>query len=104
MFTRPSCVDEHIHVLLEEIYSILESVKKHQLRISSAQCQSMEELIKVLGRLVEKQSKMLQEVMIGNRTRQLHYEATLNVLAEQQRQVLELLTKWSENSFISISS
>ena len=104
MFLRPSCVDEHVHVLLEEIYNILESVKKHQLHISNAQCQSMEELIKVLGQLVKKQSKMLQEIMIGNHTRQLHYEATLNVLAEQQRQVLELLTKWSENSFISISS
>lgn len=104
MFTRPSCVDEHVHALLEEIYDILKAVKKHQMCISEVQCQSMAELLKVLGQLVEKQSKLLREVLIGNNMRQLHYEATLNVLAEQQRQVLELLTKWSENSFISITS
>lgn len=103
MFTNPSCVDEHVHVLLEEIHSILASVKKHQLRISEAQCKSMDELVKVLGRLVDKQGKVLNEVLVGNHMRQLHYETTLNVLAEQQRQMIELLTKWSENSFINIS-
>ena len=104
MFTNPSCVDEHVHALLEEIYGILASVKKHQLRISEAQCKSMDELVKVLGRLVDKQGKVLNEVLVGNNMRQLQYETTLNVLAEQQRQMIELLTKWSENSFINISS
>jgi len=104
MFTNPSCVDEHVHLLLEEIYDILNSVKKHQMRISEAQCKSMDELVKVLGRLVEKQGKMLKEVLVGHHMRQLHYETTLNVLAEQQRQVIELLTKWSENSFINVNN
>ena len=104
MFLSPSSVDEHVHALLEEIYNLLQSVKKHQLRISDVQCKSMDELVKVTAKMIERQGKVLEEVLLGNRMRQLHYEVTLNVLAEQQRKVLELIRKLSENSYISIGS
>ena len=104
MFLSPSSVDEHVHALLEEIHDLLQSVKKHQLRISNVQCKSMDELVKVAAKLIERQGKVLEEVLLGNRMRQLHYEVTLNVLAKQQRKVLELVKKLSENSYISIGS
>ena len=105
MFLSPTSVDEHVHALLEEIHGILEDVRNHQLKISNAQCQSMEELLKVLRRMIDKQGKMLNEVLLGNRVRQLQYEGTLNALAEQQQKVLNLLEKWTtENCFININT
>ena len=105
MFLSPTSVDEHVHALLEEIHGILEDVRAHQLKISNAQCKSMEELLKVLRRMIDKQGKMLNEVLLGNRVRQLQYEGTLNALAEQQQKVLNLLEKWTtENCFININT
>lgn len=66
----------------------------------------MEELVNVLGGMLKRQGKVLKEVLIGNRLRQIHYETTLNVLAEQQRQTIELLKKWTastEDDFVTIS-
>lgn len=103
MFLRPSFVDEHVHALLEEIHGILEDVRAHQMKISNVQCQSMEELLKVLRSMIDKQGKMLNEVLLGNRVRQLQYEGVLDALAKQQQKVLDLLEKWTtENCFINV--
>lgn len=97
MFQQPSSTDEHVHAVLEEMHSILEDVRKHQLQISNAQCMTMERLLKAVCKMVKKQGKLLKEVMIGNRTRQLHYEATLTAIAEQQRQIIDALRKFSDD-------
>lgn len=103
MFLSPISVDEHVHVLLEEIHGILETVRAHQLHISNSQCKSMEELLNVLRKMVDKQGKMLKEVLLGNRVRQLQYESTLDALAQQQQKIIEMLEKWnSENNFITL--
>ena len=104
MFLHPNSVDEHLHALLEEIHGIIEDVRAHQLRISNAQCKTMEELLKVLRKMIEKQGKMLEEVLLGNRVRQLQYESTLDALAQQQRKIIEILEKWNlENNFITLN-
>lgn len=67
----------------------------------------MDELVNVLGGMLKRQGKLLKEVLIGNRLRQIHYETTLNVLAEQQRQTIELLKKWTasaEDDFVTIKT
>ena len=92
----------HINSLLLELRSMLGHIKKHQLRISDAQCKSMDELVKVVSQLVKKQEKVLEEVLLGNRVRQLHYEATLNILAEQQQKMLGVLEKTMEESFVNV--
>ena len=105
MFLRPNSVDEHVHGLLEDMHSILEDVRKHQLQISNAQCATMERLLKVVCQLIKKQSKMvkkqsdtLRELMLGNHTRQLQYEATLTAIAEQQAQMMDALAKMSDDA------
>ena len=104
MFLHPNSVDEHLHALLEEIHGIIEDMRAHQLRISDAQCKTMEELLKVLRKMIEKQGKMLEEVLLGNRVRQLQYESTLDALAQQQRKIIEILEKWNlENNFITLN-
>lgn len=103
MFLKPSSTDEHVHSVLEEMHSVLENVRKHQLQISNAQCATMERLLKAIRKVVKKQSKVLKEVMIGNRTRQLHYEGTLTAIAEQQRHILEALAKFTDdNAFVQL--
>lgn len=105
MFLQPNSTDEHVHSVLEEMHYILEDVRKHQLQISNAQCKTMETLLKAIRKMVKKQSKVLKEVMIGNRTRQLHYEATLTAIAEQQRQILEALAKFTDdNAFVQLDA
>ena len=105
MFLSPTSVDEHVHALLEEIHGILEDVRAHQLKIRNAQCQSMEELLKALRRMIDKQGKMLTEVLLGNRVRQLQYEGTLDALAKQQEKVMDLIEKWTtENCFINVNT
>ena len=103
MFLSTSSTDDHVHSVLEDMHSILEDVRKHQLQISNTQCMTMERLLKALKKMVKKQSKMLKEVMIGNRTRQLHYEATLSAIAQQQQQIIDVLSKFSEdNAFVQL--
>jgi hypothetical protein len=63
----------------------------------------MERLLKAIRKMVKRQSKVLKEVMIGNRTRQLHYEATLTAIAEQQRQIIEAFAKFTDdNAFVQL--
>ena len=98
--------DQRVHSALNEMRRILEDVKKHQMQISEKQCRSMDELVNVLGGMLKRQGKLLKEVLIGNRIRQIQYETTLNVLAEQQRQTIELLKRWTastEDDFVTIS-
>lgn len=73
------------------------------------QCKSMDELVKVVHKLVKRQGKVLEEVILGTRVRQLHYEATLNILAEQRQKILsvlernmDVLEKNMEESFVNI--
>ena len=63
----------------------------------------MDELVKVVSQLVKKQEKVLEEVLLGNKVRQLHYEATLNILAEQQQKMLRVLEKNMEESFVNVT-
>ena len=97
--------DQRVHSPLNEMRRILEDVKNHQMQISEKQCRSMDELVNVLGGMLKRQGKLLKEVLIGNRIRQIQYETTLNVLAEQQRQTIELLKRWTastEDDFVTI--
>ena len=103
MFCSPQ-TDEHVHSLLEEVFEILASVRKTQMNITQTQCKSMEAAVRVLTSMLEKQSKMIEELKINSNMRQLQYEATLNILAEQQRQTIELLEKHFNESFVSIKS
>jgi hypothetical protein len=105
MFCSPAVqVDEHVHALLEEIFQILASVRKTQLNISQNQCKSMEAAVRVLTSMLNKQSKMIEELKINSNMRQLQYEATLNILAEQQRQTIELLEKHFKDSYVNVNS
>ena len=103
MFCSPQ-TDEHVHSLLEEIFQILASVRKTQMNITQTQCKSMDAAVRVLSGMIDKQSKMIEELKINSNMRQLQYEATLNILAEQQRQTIELLEKHFNESFVSIKS
>ena len=103
MFCSPQ-TDEHVHSLLEEIFQILASVRKTQMNITQTQCKSMDAAVRVLSGMIDKQSKMLEEIKIGANMRQLQYEVTLNMIAEQQRQTIELLEKHFKESFVSIKS
>jgi len=103
MFCSPQ-IDEHVHSLLEEIFQILASVRKTQMNITQTQCKSMDAAVRVLSGMIEKQSKMIEELKINSNMRQLQYECTLNILAEQQRQTIELLEKHFKESFVSIKS
>ena len=103
MFCSPQ-IDEHVHSLLEEIFQILASVRKTQMNITQTQCKSMDAAVRVLSGMIDKQSKMIEELKINSNMRQLQYEATLNILAEQQRQTIELLEKHFNESFVSIKS
>tara|TARA_B100000519_G_scaffold201256_1_gene216323 strand:- start:6241 stop:6435 length:195 start_codon:yes stop_codon:yes gene_type:complete len=64
----------------------------------------MEAAVRVLSGMIQKQSKVLEEIKINAHQRQLQYEVTLNVLAEQQRQTIELLEKHFKESYVSIES
>jgi hypothetical protein len=64
----------------------------------------MDAAVRVLSGMIEKQSKMIEELKINSNMRQLQYECTLNILAEQQRQTIELLEKHFKESFVSIKS
>lgn len=97
-----ACPDEHVHCLLEEIHSILTSVREHQQRITNEQAKTMDAAVEVLGKMVERQGKMLKELKVNTHMRQIQYEATLNILAEQQRQMIELLEKHFNESYISV--
>ena len=88
-----ACPDEHVHCLLEEIHSILTNVREHQLRITNEQAKTMDAAVEVLGKMVKRQGKMLKELKVNTHMRQIHYESTLNILAEQQRQMIEMLEK-----------
>ena len=74
------------------------------MNITQTQCKSMDAAVRVLSGMIDKQSKMIEEMKINAHQRQLHYEVTLNVLAEQQRQTIELLEKHFNESFVSIKS
>ena len=95
--------DEHVHTLLEEIYDVLKSVKRHQLTISNEQCRTVNRAVDILGKMIEKQNKLIEEIKISSHMQQIRYEATLNILAEQQRQTIEFLQKQVKESFINIS-
>ena len=74
------------------------------MNITQTQCKSMDAAVRVLSGMIDKQSKMIEELKINSNMRQLQYEATLNILAEQQRQTIELLEKHFNESFVSIKS
>jgi len=86
------------------VFEILASVRKTQMNITQTQCKSMEAAVRVLTGMLEKQSKMIEEMKINAHQRQLQYEVTLNVLAEQQRQTIELLEKHFNESFVNVNS
>jgi len=104
MFCSPAQTDEHVHSLLEEIFQILASVRKTQMNITQTQCKSMDAAVRVLSKMIDKQSKMIEEIKIGANMRQLQYECTLNILAEQQKQIIELLEKHFKESFVNVNS
>lgn len=105
MFCSPAVqVDEHVHALLDEVFRILSSVRKTQLTITQNQCKSMEAAVRVLSGMIDKQSKMLEEMKINANMRQLQYEVMLNVIAEQQRQTIELLEKHFKDSYVNVNS
>jgi len=103
MFCSPQ-TDEHVHSLLEEIFQILASVRKTQLTITQNQCKSMDAAVRLLSKMIDKQSKMIEELKINSNMRQLQYECTLNILAEQQKQIIELLEKHFNESFVNVNS
>ena len=103
MFCSPQ-TDEHVHSLLEEIFQILASVRKTQMNITQTQCKSMDAAVRVLSKMIDKQSKMIEELKINSNMRQLQYECTLNILAEQQKQIIELLEKHFKDSYVNIES
>ena len=74
------------------------------MNITQTQCKSMDAAVRVLSGMIDKQSKMIEELKINSNMRQLQYECTLNILAEQQRQTIELLEKHFNESFVSIKS
>jgi hypothetical protein len=104
MFCSPAQTDEHVHALLEEMFEILASVRKTQMNITQKQCKSMEAAVRVLTGMLDRQSKMIEEIKIGAHQRQLQYVATLNILAEQQKQIIELLEKHFKESFVNVNS
>ena len=74
------------------------------MNITQTQCKSMDAAVRVLSKMIDKQSKMIEELKINSNMRQLQYECTLNILAEQQKQIIELLEKHFNESFVSIKS
>ena len=105
MFCSPTAqIDEHVHALLEEVFEILTSVRKTQLTITQNQCKSMDAAVRVLSGMIQKQSKMLEEIKINANMRQLQYEVMLNVIAEQQRQTIELIEKHFKDSYVKVNS
>lgn len=74
------------------------------MNITQTQCKSMDAAVRVLSGMIDKQSKMLEEIKIGANMRQLQYEVTLNMIAEQQRQTIELLEKHLKDSYVNIES
>jgi hypothetical protein len=103
MFCSPQ-TDEHVHSLLEEMFEVLASVRKTQMNITQNQCKSMEAAVRVLSKMIDKQSKVLEEIKINAHQRQLQYECTLNMIAEQQRQTIELLEKHFKDSYVNVNS
>ena len=97
-------VDEHIHSVLEEVYDVLKSIRKHQLQITNTQCDSFKKTIDILATMIAKQSKMIKEIKINSIMNQSRYETILGILAEQQRQTIEFLEKQAKDNFISVSS
>ena len=92
MFRWPA-TDEHVHCLLEEIHTLLSATRKHQLVLSNKQCDTMNKAIDILEKMLKRQGKILEEVLLGSKLRQVQYETTLNMIIEQQRQTLEFLQK-----------
>lgn len=96
--------EEHVSYLLEEIYSVLADVKKHQMEVSMKQCTTIETVLSVLQKMVKKQGKLLEEIRVSGNMRQLQYEALLNILAEQQRQTIDLLEKHTNDFFVNVNN
>ena len=97
-------VDEHIHSVLEEVYDVLKSIRKHQLQITNTQCESFQKTIDILANMISKQNKMIKEIKVNSIMNQSRYETILGILAEQQRQTIEFLEKQAKDNFISVSS
>ena len=74
------------------------------MNITQTQCKSMDAAVRVLSKMIDKQSKMIEELKINSNMRQLQYECTLNILAEQQKQIIELLEKHFKDSYVNIES
>tara|TARA_B110000495_G_C22648844_1_gene384776 strand:- start:188 stop:448 length:261 start_codon:yes stop_codon:yes gene_type:complete len=86
------------------MFEVLASVRKTQMNITQNQCKSMEAAVRVLSKMIDKQSKVLEEIKINANMRQLQYEVTLNMIAEQQRQTIELLEKHFKDSYVNVNS
>ena len=80
--------------MLEELFLQIRSVRKHQLEISNYQTKTMTAAINVLSKLVDRQAKILEEISISSKVRQLQYEALkelILLLSQQQQKILKAL-------------
>lgn len=68
------------------------------------QCTTIETVLSVLQKMVKKQGKLLEEIRVSGNMRQLQYEALLNILAEQQRQTIDLLEKHTNDFFVNVNN
>ena len=94
--------DYHIESLVQEIYELLQSMKEHQLKISTKHVQSVEASVGILEKMIKRQGKIIDEIKKNAHMQQLRYEATLNILADQQRQILDFLQKHADESFVNV--
>lgn len=94
--------DFHIDALVQEIYDLLRSMKEHQMKISTKQVKSVETSVGILEKMMKRQGKIIDEIKKSSSMQQLRYEATLNILAEQQRQIIECLEKQANESFVNV--